>query len=248
MRKARLGVFLVGLIVVLGACGRVAPTSSATETPSPSPVESPSAAPTPLAISGPTFHLGEVGLAYTPVAYQATGGNQPYIVWTISNGALPGGLSMSVDGLISGTPTASGAFKFTVEINDSSMATANLNGAINIAPRLTLYYVGEMATTGSVSVCTGGGYTHCWTDTPDNRYAAFAAVSGGVPPYRYSVVSGTLPPGTKLIGLALAGTFPLTTRGSYRFTVAVTDSLGATTTIVADYYLWYHNNFPPPSP
>ncbi len=33
MRKARLGVFLVGLIVVLGACGRVAPTSSAAETP-----------------------------------------------------------------------------------------------------------------------------------------------------------------------------------------------------------------------
>jgi large repetitive protein len=250
VRVARLGVFIVGLALLLEACGRAPSTSTATETPSPTASTSPSAEPTPLAITGPTLHMGEVGLAYAPVTYQATGGNAPYIVWTVSAGTLPGGMSMSLDGVISGTPTASGTFNFTVEINDSAMATANLSGAINIVPRLTLHYVGEMAATGAVAVCTDTYPARCSSPT-DNRYAPFAAVSGGAAPFTYSILSGTLPAGTRLSALALAGTFPTDDRLTYRFTVLVTDSVGATATIVAVYNLWHYMNIhtpPIPSP
>jgi Putative Ig domain len=247
MRVARLGAFVMGLALLLLACGRAPSTSTATETPSPIASPSPSAESTPFAITGPTFHTGEVGLAYAPVSYQATGGNPPYIVWTVSAGALPGGLSLELDGVISGTPTASGTFNFTVEINDSSMAVANLSGAISVAPKLTLYYVGEMAATGYVSVCPESYPARCPSPT-DNRNAPFAAVSGGAAPYTYSVVSGTLPANTRLNGLALAGPFQVDDSGTYRFTVAVTDSLGATATIVAEYYLSFYRNRHDPSP
>jgi hypothetical protein len=207
--------------------------------------------------------MGEVGLVYTPATYEATGGNAPY-VWRVSDGALPGGLDISVDGAISGTPTASGTFNFTVEVTDARLASASVSGSIKVAPRLTLHYVGDMAAHGGVGVCSVPSSAHC--PSTDNRYAPFAVITGGAAPYTYSVRSGTpvgnppspwvgswdgsqvgpqidgIPPGTVLNGLALAGTFPQGAEASYRFTVAVTDSLGATTTIVAEYVLWYHHN------
>jgi hypothetical protein len=53
----------------------------------------------------------------------------------VSSGALPGGLTLSSSGQISGTPTASGTFSFTVMATDSSSpaeeATANLSLTIS---------------------------------------------------------------------------------------------------------------------
>jgi hypothetical protein len=48
----------------------------------------------------------------------ATGGTAPY-TWSVTSGALPAGLALSAQGLISGTPTVSGAFNFTVQAQDS---------------------------------------------------------------------------------------------------------------------------------
>jgi hypothetical protein len=185
--------------------------------------------------------MGEVGLAYAPVTYQATGGNAPYLVWTISDGALPGGLNMSLEGVISGTPTAAGTFNFTVEINDSSMATANLSGAISIVPRLTFRYLtnnGFASDTGFpiVNVCMEPRADHpC--PSPDYRHAQFAAVSGGAEPYAYAAVSGNLPPGTTLNWLALTGAF--SGLGAYVFSIQVKDSLGATVNIGVEFWLYH---------
>jgi hypothetical protein len=239
VRNARFWVLLVGLVLVLAACGRVSPTSTATETPSPAPSQSPTAAPTPLTIPGPTFHMGEVELAYAPVAYQVTGGNMPY-VWMISDGALPGGLSISANGVISGMPTVAGTFKFTAEVTDASLATANVAGAISIAPRLTFQYIrhdGYAVDTGFpfVNVCIDARAEHpC--PSPDPRNSPFASASGGVQPYTYAVASGSLPPGTALNGLALRGTF--TGYGLYVFSVRVTDSLGASVVIGIEFWLY----------
>ncbi|MGA9773761.1 MAG: putative Ig domain-containing protein [Blastocatellia bacterium] len=54
----------------------------------------------------------------------ATGGSTPY-TWTVTAGALPPGLSLSSTGLISGTPTTSGSFSFTVTVRDRNNATAS---------------------------------------------------------------------------------------------------------------------------
>jgi hypothetical protein len=65
---------------------------------------------------------------YAAMLY-ANGGIQPY-TWSISSGSLPGGLALNAStGAIIGTPTATGAFSFTVQVTDSASThtTANLS-------------------------------------------------------------------------------------------------------------------------
>jgi Putative Ig domain len=187
-----------------------------------------SAGPTPLTIAGPTYHVGEVGLAYAPVTIAAAGGNPPYL-WTVSTGALPGGLTISPAGVVSGTPTASGGFNFTVEVNDTAGTSANLASTIDIAPRLTA----GIASSGTIAIRQGSAAA--------NR--AFAYQTGGSPPYTYSVTSGSLPTGTGLNGLSLSGTYGAA--GTYHFTVTVTDGLGAAATVSPSFYIWGPIAFPP---
>ncbi len=188
----------------------------------------PIAASTPLTIPGPTLHSGEVGLAYPAVTLVASGGTSPYY-WMLSAGALPGGLTISPAGVVSGTPMASGGFNFTVEVNDTAGASANLASTIYIAPRLTA----GLASSGTIAIRQGSAAA--------NR--AFAYQTGGSPPYTYSVTSGSLPTGTALNGLSLAGTYRAA--GTYHFTVTVTDGLGAAATVSASLYIWGPIAFPP---
>ncbi|RZT77371.1 putative Ig domain-containing protein [Micromonospora violae] len=68
-----------------------------------------------------TFPPPPPGKAYDPYQYQltVTGGTGPF-AWALSAGSLPAGLTLDpVTGLLSGTPTASGTFPFTVRVTDS---------------------------------------------------------------------------------------------------------------------------------
>ncbi len=61
-------------------------------------------------------------------AYSATivasGGATPY-TYAVTSGALPGGLSLSAGGALSGTPTASGSTSFTVTATDANGCTGS---------------------------------------------------------------------------------------------------------------------------
>jgi len=59
---------------------------------------------------------GTNGAAYSQ-QLQAIGGFLPYF-WTVTGGALPAGLALGQDGRITGTPTATGTFNFTVDNNN----------------------------------------------------------------------------------------------------------------------------------
>jgi len=70
--------------------------------------------------------------------FSATGGQPPY-TWSLANSPqpLPVGLSLSSDGVISGTPTGTaGTFDFTIQLTDSAIPprTLQLNYSININP------------------------------------------------------------------------------------------------------------------
>src|SRR4029077_467321 len=66
---------------------------------------------------------GTVHTAYSQTL-NAAGGSQPYS-WSVIAGALPPGLSLSSPGgVISGTPTLSGNFSFTVRLTDAAAQTA----------------------------------------------------------------------------------------------------------------------------
>jgi|GEM_PF-5175010 len=54
-----------------------------------------------------------------------TRGGSSTLVYAISSGALPAGLTIDNNGVISGTPTASGTFEFTVRSTDLSSAKSD---------------------------------------------------------------------------------------------------------------------------
>src|SRR5262245_31559212 len=67
--------------------------------------------------TGSPLPNGVVGSSYSQTL-SATGGTPPYS-WSLASGSLPSGLSLSSSGTISGTPTQSGTFNFTVQARDS---------------------------------------------------------------------------------------------------------------------------------
>src|SRR5262249_40544874 len=79
------------------------------------------ASPTAPAISTASLPDGTVGAPYSsPMAGQ---GAAP-MTWSVSAGALPGGLSLNrTTGAITGTPSASGTFQFTIALADSNALT-----------------------------------------------------------------------------------------------------------------------------
>lgn len=75
--------------------------------------------------------LGTAGTAYGPVTFTATGGsfNQPY-TWTSS--PLPAGLTLSSEGMLSGTPTQPGTYDFTLTLTDVAARAISWNYSITI--------------------------------------------------------------------------------------------------------------------
>src|SRR5581483_7607573 len=65
------------------------------------------------------------GVAITPTQLVATGGTGTGYVFSNATG-LPPGVTISSSGLLSGTPTASGTFNYTVTITDSGNNTNTL--------------------------------------------------------------------------------------------------------------------------
>ncbi len=66
-------------------------------------------------------------------AFIARGGRAPY-TFAITSGALPAGLTLNANGTITGTPTVSGTFTFTVEVTDSDGQTDSKSCQIVIQP------------------------------------------------------------------------------------------------------------------
>jgi hypothetical protein len=76
-------------------------------------------APTTLTITTTGLPDGKRGVTYPSTTLSATGGTPPY-GWAVSAGSLPAGLTLSSSGTISGKPTKTGTFAFTVRATDSA--------------------------------------------------------------------------------------------------------------------------------
>jgi uncharacterized repeat protein (TIGR03803 family) len=83
----------------------------------------------PLVIINTTLPADRIGIAYSQTL-TASGGTPPY-TWSLSGtSVLPAGLSLSPQGVISGTPTTAGTTNFTLQVTDS--ASQATGGAFNI--------------------------------------------------------------------------------------------------------------------
>lgn len=154
---------------------------------------------------------GAVGVAYSH-GFPASGGTAPYS-FAIIAGALPTGVSLdSSTGVASGIPTAPGIFSFTVQVTDAHDVTAN------VACSITINQVSIICNNPPSGV-VGTAYSH-----------AFPA-SGGVPPYTFSIISGSLPGGLTLNSSTGVVSGTPTTAGTFPFRIGAADSLSGSANV-----------------
>jgi Putative Ig domain len=169
--------------------------------------------PLPLAIGGTALASGVMGTAYS-ASLSATGGTPGY-TWSVVSGSLPGGLTLAAGtGAISGTPSASGTFSFTVQVSDSSNPVQTQTAAVSItvAPTPVAPVQLTIATSSLVAGTDGAAYTQTLLAT------------GGTPGYTWSITAGTLPAGLTLAaGTGVISGTP-TVSGTFSFTATVNDS------------------------
>lgn len=172
-----------------------------------------------LTLTPASVPAGVAGSAYSQV-FAVTGGIAPVTVSLA--GTLPAGLTFNAaTGTLSGTPTASGSFSFSLTATDSTGGTpATVTNSYTLAigtPALTLAPATLPAGTGGVP------------------YNQTLAASGGIAPYTYALTSGTLPPGLTLSAAGVLGGTP-TAVGSSNISVRATDSTGGTAATVTNNY------------
>jgi uncharacterized protein (TIGR03437 family) len=158
---------------------------------------------------------GEVSIVYPGLDFIASGCQAPYTYTAMAQNPLlpnsfPPGLSVTSNGLFSGTPTAAGTFNIVVTSTDANQNQTQAQYTITINPLPTITTQSPLPN-GTVSVA----------------YSEQITATGGTPPYTFSM--NGQPPG--IVNVTPAGVLygTPTTTGTYSFNIGVTDSLGAQT-------------------
>ena len=160
---------------------------------------------TPPSISTTSLPGGVKGTGYSQTL--SASGTAP-ITWAVTSGSLPGGLSLSSGGVISGTPNAGGTFSFTVTASNSG-GSASRALSISVATPPTI----------STSSLPGG--------IIGTAYSRTLSASGDAT-ITWSVTSGSLPSGLSLSSAGvISGTPAAGSGGTHTFTVTATNGAGS---------------------
>ena len=167
-------------------------------------------APTTLSITSSALPSGTQSATYSR-ALQAFGGTAPY-TWTLTSGALPAGLTLAPNGVVSGTPTASGSFSIGVTVKDAGNPAQTATAA-----GITLSIVASGTPLSISSTSLPGA-------TTNQSYVATLNATGGTGPYAWAITTGSLPAGLTLVPATgiISGT--PTASGTASFTATVTDA------------------------
>lgn len=162
-----------------------------------------------LVITTTTLPPALLGRPYS-ASLTADSGDPSILQWSLAGGSLPAGLTLAGNGAISGTPTAAGTATFVANVHDGNIRTTTKQLTITVGTQL------QAAATSLPRGEAGVGYS------------AKLSATGGFTPYRWSVASGTLPPGLRLDpGSGLIAGRP-TAAGAYALRFTVTDATGST--------------------
>jgi hypothetical protein len=140
----------------------------------------------------------------------ATGGEGTY-TWSLASGTLPPGLTFAA-GVIEGTPTVAGDYRFVIRVVDAEARSASYPGRVTVAAKLTFL------TPRLLAPATAG-----------RSYRAKLTTTGGVKPVAWRLVSGPLPRGIRFDRfLGVLSGFP-TRPGRYTITIEARDELDVVT-------------------
>lgn len=161
----------------------------------------------PPSVTTTSLANGAGGTVYT-ATLQESGGIAPF-TWSVASGALPNGFSLGGDGTISGTPCTGGTSNFTVQVSDS--ATPPLTASTPLSISVTVSPL-SLTTTSLPQAVT------------DTIYSQSVQAGGGIPPYTWSVASGSLPSWATLNSSTGRITGIPGATGTANFTLKVADS------------------------
>ena len=163
---------------------------------------------TPPTITTTSLPNGTVGTAYSQTL--SASGDTP-ITWSKDSGTIPGGLTLSTAGVISGTPTAAGDSTFTVK-------ATNATGSVTKSLTIKIVAAGTAPTITTTSLPNG---------TVGTAYSQSLAASGDTP-ITWTRDSGTLPGGLSLSSSGVISGTP-TAAGDSTFIVKATNAKGSVT-------------------
>ncbi|MEH6420587.1 putative Ig domain-containing protein, partial [Pseudomonas sp. CGJS7] len=162
--------------------------------------------PASISVDPPSLPTAQVGASYS-ASVSASGGIGPY-TFAIPAGSEPPGLSMALDGTLSGTPTAGGSFNFMVIATDANGQTGN---------RAYIFSVAAPTIAIAPTSLPNGGIAQAYSQT--------LTASGGTAGsgYQFSVPPGDLPTGLTLAPNGVLSGTP-SAGGTFNFTVTATDN------------------------
>ena len=187
--------------------------------------------PAPPNITITTLPAGTIGQNYNQAVLATGTGPLTFNIVSPGTGTLPPGLNLNTStGTITGAPTATGTFPFTVRVADTFGQNDTQALSILVSTDNPPQIVPPSLPSGTVGVAYG----------PTTLQA-----TGGIGTLTWSISAGSLPPG--LTGppstgpsVTISGT--PTSQGTFNFTVRVTDSLGQSDTRALSITI----NLPPP--
>lgn len=220
MRRTRSTGGLAGLATVALAAGGMllldAPAARA-ETPEPSANPPAAGVAAPVFTTPPQLPPALRGVSYAAwIAAEA----EPEATFAVTGGALPVGLALSSDGLLSGTPTTVDDATFTVTATSTdgeTEATAEREFTLVVTPQLPVFITAELP-----GARAGDPYEA-------------AVVASGTPTARYALAGGTLPAGLELgPNGVIAGTPAAAGTAVFTVRATITDG-GETSTATREY-------------
>jgi len=167
-----------------------------------------------LAISSVGLANGQVGQPYSSTL-TASNGTPPYS-FALSGGFLPLGLTLSLNGNVSGSPTAGGLFQAIFRVTD-------VNGAAS-QRILPIFIAANGLSLTSLTLASA---------RRDQSYSSILQATGGTPPYTFEL-EGLLPPGLALSPSGLLFGSPTQATGGL-FTVRVTDAAGVSSFVTYNF-------------
>jgi hypothetical protein len=132
------------------------------------------------------------------------------LLWDVTAGTLPAGLSLAVNGVLSGTPTGPDTQTVTVRVREPFRRSGERQLTVAVAAALT-------------ASSSSPGLTEVGV-----RYSGRATASGGTAPFTWTVTGGALPAGLALDPASGAIGGIATSPGSFSAQLGVSDSGGQT--------------------